>query len=66
MEKNNELKKVDIKNHTCYYLDYIIKIEDFCFDILLDEKSNENDILYKTLIGEKPLHIIYNKVDGFI
>ena len=42
----------------CYYFDDIIKIEDFGFDILLDEKSYENificDILYKTLIGDKP------------
>ena len=44
--KNNELKKVHIKNRTCYFdLD----------DILKDEKLHENiliyDILYKTLIG---------------
>ena len=34
------------------------------------EKSYENilvyDILYKTLIGAKPLHIMFDKVDGFI
>ena len=44
--KNNELKKVHIKNRKCYFdLD----------DILKDEKLHENiliyDILYKTLIG---------------
>ena len=33
MEKNNELQKVDIKYHTCYYFDYIIKIEDLFFNI---------------------------------
>ena len=33
-------KKINTKNHTCYYFDEIIKIEDFDFDnILLDEKS---------------------------
>ena len=26
MAKNKELKKVDIKNHTCYYFDDIINI----------------------------------------
>ena len=36
------------------------------FFIILDEKSIENDVLYKTLSGEKSLRIIYNKVDGFI
>ena len=32
MEKNNELKKVDIKSHTCCYFDDITKIQDFDFD----------------------------------
>ena len=36
--ENNELKKVTIKNCTCYYYDNIIKFEDFNLDnILLDE-----------------------------
>ena len=33
-----------LKNYTCYYFHSIIKFEDFHFDILLDEKSYENDI----------------------
>ena len=64
MEKNNELQKVDIKYHTCYYFDYIIKIEDLFFNI--GWKINWKWRLYKTLSGEKSLRIIYNKVDGFI
>ena len=69
--KNNELKKVYFKNQTCYYFDDIIKIEDFEFsNILLDEESQENiliyNVSYKTLIGTKPLHIKFNNVDGFI
>ena len=41
--ENNELEKVFIKNRTCYYFDYIIKLEDFDLDnnILKDEKSQE-------------------------
>ena len=40
---NNEFKKFRIKNRTCYYLDDIIKLEDFDLDnILIDEQSNEN------------------------
>ena len=39
IESTNELKEIDIKNHTCYYLDDIIKIEDFDINnILIDEK----------------------------
>ena len=54
-----------------YYFDNIIEIESFDFDkMLLDEKSYKNnlayDILYKTLIGVKTLHISFDKVDGFI
>ena len=44
--ENNELKKVHIKNRTCYFVD-IIKLEDFDLDnILIDEKSHENILMY--------------------
>ena len=71
MGSNNELKEIDIKNRTCYYIDKIIKIEDLDLDnILIDEKSYENilayNISYKTLIDAKPLLIKFNKIDGFI
>ena len=33
--ENNELKKVRIKNHTCYYFNDIIKIEYFYLDNIL-------------------------------
>ena len=50
----------------CYYFDDIIKIEDFDFaNSLIDEKSYKYvlvyNILYKTLIGAKPLHIRFVK-----
>ena len=46
-------------------------MEYFDFDnILIYEKSHENiliyDILYKNLIGLKPLRIRFGKIDGFI
>ena len=70
MEKDNELKKVGIKNRTCYYFDDIVKIEDFDFDILLEEKSSENiliyDASYNILIDAKLLRILFDKVDRFI
>ena len=70
-KENNDLKKVRIKHCMCYYFDGIIELEDFEIDnILIDEKSHENiliyDISYKTLIELKPLHIILKKIDGFI
>ena len=38
--------------------------------ILLNEKSYKNllisDVVYKTLYDSKPLHIIFDKVDGYI
>ena len=43
MNSNEQLKEIDNKNHTCYYLDDIIKIEDFDLNnILIDENSYEN------------------------
>ena len=52
--ENNEFK-VRIKNCTCFYFDDTIQLEDFDLDnILIDEKSHENmliyDISYKTLM----------------
>ena len=58
--ENNEFKKVHIKNRTCYYFNDIIKSEYFDPDnILIDQKSHES------LIDLKPLHIRFDKIDGF-
>ena len=44
---NNEFKTVRIKNSMCYYFDDIIKLEDFDLaNILVDEKSHENILIY--------------------
>ena len=58
MDSNEELKEIGIKNRTCYYFDNIIKTEDLNLDnVLIDEKSYENilvyNILWKTLIDAK-------------
>ena len=40
MENNDKLKEINIKNHTCYYFDDIIKCEDVDIgNILIDDKS---------------------------
>ena len=54
-----------------YYFKDIIEIEEFDFgNILLDEKSYENvlvyDISHKTLIGAKTLGIRFDKKNEFI
>ena len=71
MESNDKLKEINIKNRTSYYFGDICKIEDFDLDnILIDEKSYENiliyNISYKSLIDSTPLHIRFDKIDGFI
>ena len=51
-----------------------MKVRDIDFsDVLLDKKSYKNtknvliyDILYKTLIGAKSLHIRFDKKDEFL
>ena len=69
--KNDEFKKIHIKNRTCYYFDDIIKLEDIDFDnISIDEKSHENILIYgisyENLIGRRPLRIRFHRIDGFI
>ena len=70
MESNHKLKEIGFKNCICYYVDDIIKINDFDLDnILIEEKSYENIFVYsfsyKNLIV-KPLHIRFGKIDRFI
>ena len=71
METSDKLKEIDIRNRTCHYFDYIIKIEDFDLDnVLIDEKSYKNilvyNILYKIFIAAKPLHFRSDKTNEFI
>ena len=77
MKSLDKLKKIDIKNRTCYYFDDIIRLwdRDIDFsDVLFDEKlckeKYENiliyDLSYKTLRSAEPLRIMFDKIDGFI
>ena len=71
MESKEELKKINIKNRTCYYFDDIMKVEDINVNnTLLDEESYQNilvyNILYKTFMDAKPLRIRFNNVNGLI
>ena len=71
MENENEFKKIDINSRTCYYFDDIMRAIDIDFhSILLDKKTHKNFLIYKisykTFMGEKPLYIWFNKMDGFI
>ena len=71
MKNKNELKETDIKNHVCYYFDDIINGTDINqSNILLDKKLYEHNsvylISYKIQTGPKPLHIRFDKTDGFI
>ena len=71
IDKNDKLKKIGTKKCTRYSFNDIIKVEGLDFDnILLDKKSYENVLInlvsYKTLIGAKPIRIMFDKVNGFI
>ena len=70
-ENNNELKEIDIKNHTCNHFVEIIKIEDFyLYIILIDGKSYENILVYnisnKSLINSRSFRIRFAEIDVFI
>ena len=65
MESNDELKEINIKNCTCYYFDDIIKTKDFdLYNILIDEKSYKNVLVYNILYNI--LRIRFNKIDRII
>ena len=52
------LKKVCIKNRTCYCFEDIVKLEDFHLDnIVIDKKSNENQKIQSqsVFIGKESL-----------
>ena len=71
MESNDKFKETDIENHTCFYFNDIVKIEYFDLDnILIDEISYGNisvyNTSYKSFIDSKPLHLRFDKIDGFI
>ena len=66
--KNNEFKKVCIKNCTCYCFDDITKLKGFDLDKnLIDGKSHENKFIhvisYENLIQKQ---IRFGKINGFI
>ena len=49
MESNDESKEIDNKNRT-HYFDDIIKFENFdLYNILIDEKTHENVLVYKKI-----------------
>ena len=69
MESNEKLKEFNIKNQMSYYFDGITKIEDFYFDVLINENHAKMFWLitfHATLIDAKPLRIRFDQVDGFI
>ena len=71
MKSKNEFKKVNVKNCAFYYFDDIMEIEDINVDnILLDEKSYKNILLYNTVYKEfmdaKLLRISLNKIGKII
>ena len=48
LERNFELKKVEIKIRIPYHFDDIMWVEDIDFDMLLDEKPYENILIHET------------------
>ena len=69
--ENKELTKMFIWNCMCYYFDVIIKIQNVDFNnIVIDENLYEiilnYDVSCKSLISEKHLFIMFDKVDGLI
>ena len=74
MESKDKINEININNRTCYYFDDIIKDRDiYSADVSWDEKSYEayqNILFYgiscKRSTSPKPLHIRFDKTNGFI
>ena len=69
--ENIEFGKVHLKNRAYYYVDHIIKLEDFDLaNIIRNVKPYKNiliyDISYKNFIVPKHLRVRFDKIDGFI
>ena len=75
---SNKVKDIDIKNRTYYFFNYIINIKIFDpNNIKIDKKSYKNILIYYigyvTIKDSKyvkinsvnPLHLIFNKVNGY-
>ena len=75
---SNEVKDIDIKNHTYYFLNDIINIENFDLNnIKIDEKSYKNILIYYIgcvtikdskyikIYSVNPLHLIFRNVNGY-
>lgn len=68
---NNKLKKINIKNRTCYYLHDLRKINDLDFkNIAVDEKSDIDIYIYylryKIPYSTNNLSIIFIKTNACI
>ena len=73
----NNVKDINIKNHTYYFFDGIININDFDPNIKIDEKSYKNILIYyipyATIKDSKyvksntvnPLYLVFNKLNGY-
>ena len=71
MKSKNKLTEIGIKNRVYYYFDDIINGTKINFNnILINKKLYENisvyNISYKSPTVPKPLHIRFDKIDGFI
>ena len=71
MISNNRLKQINIKSRAHYYFDNSINVNDFNpKNIKVDKKLYKSifiySIGYETPNGVKPLHINFNKVNGYI
>ena len=69
MGSKDEFKKIDIKNHACYYFDDVMRVIDIDFDNILFDKNSYKayetiliyGISYKTFMAAKPLRIWLQK-----
>ena len=78
MKMSNNVKDIDIKNRTCYFLNVFTSVNNFDpNNIKIDKKSYKNifiyhigyvaikDSKYAKIYGVNSLYLIFNKVNGY-
>ena len=77
MKTSNNVKDINIKNHTYYFFDDIINVKDFDpNNIKIDKKSRKNIFIYYTgyvtikkdlkIYSVNSVYLSFNKVNGYL
>ena len=62
---SNNVKDIDIKNHTYYFFSDIINIKNFDSNNTKIGEKSQKDLRYVRIYSVNPLYLIFNKENGY-